>query len=314
MKTYGNALSGGIYNHTEPDLPRAGGRQAHRPWCVDCKCKHDAEQLNDEGRCARCVTAAASRAEAAQRREQRLVEEKAAQQAREAEERETARRETATTAPVSKPRTPRTRPATPRAERPPRRTRPPRVRAPRPQRTPKPPRPPAPPRGKQVDELAIVTDYLTHGMTRPAIATKYGVRPKRIGTILVRRGVELRDDRAGHSGSEQKVYDADLVDQVADLYAGGLSQGEVAEQLGLTRKIVWRLMLRHDIEARQGETGHMDGSRGLKDLMAALHVDSATVKRWALDNGLLHDATKPGLPSMWLVQAYAAAHPLEEAS
>lgn len=41
-----------------------------------------------------------------------------------------------------------------------------------------------------------------------------------------------------------------MVDKVRQLYADGLSQGEVADALGTTQKVVWTLMRRHDIPRR----------------------------------------------------------------
>lgn len=83
----GNATTGYAGNGPEHvALPRpVMTRVSHRPWCVDCKTKHDATDLDDAGRCARCARAAVSRAEADARRAERADEiaalEKAAQTA-----------------------------------------------------------------------------------------------------------------------------------------------------------------------------------------------------------------------------------------
>lgn len=70
MKTEGNAVAGGTYTDTAPNLPRAGENlgHGHRPWCVDCKRKHDPDHLDDDQRCEKCARAAVSRAAAAERR------------------------------------------------------------------------------------------------------------------------------------------------------------------------------------------------------------------------------------------------------
>jgi predicted DNA-binding protein (UPF0251 family) len=51
-------------------LPKHGDQlhTSHRPWCVDCKRKHDADQLDDAGHCERCARAAVTRAAAAEQR------------------------------------------------------------------------------------------------------------------------------------------------------------------------------------------------------------------------------------------------------
>lgn len=51
-------------------------------------------------------------------------------------------------------------------------------------------------------------------------------------------------------GAKPKVYPASLVDQVRTLYAAGCTQAEVAQQAGLTQKVVWNVMRRHGITAR----------------------------------------------------------------
>jgi hypothetical protein len=51
-------------------------------------------------------------------------------------------------------------------------------------------------------------------------------------------------------GARPKVYPPELVEQVSRLYASGLTQEEVAARIGTTQKVVWKLMLRHGIQAR----------------------------------------------------------------
>lgn len=65
-------------------------------------------------------------------------------------------------------------------------------------------------------------------------------------------------------GSRPKVYPEELVSRVRVLYEGGATQHEIAAELGITQKVVWRLMRRHGITARvaakrdqRGEKNHM---------------------------------------------------------
>jgi len=51
-------------------------------------------------------------------------------------------------------------------------------------------------------------------------------------------------------GAKQKQYPPDLVSRVAVLYAFGKTQVEIAEEVGLTQKVVWNLMRRSGISAR----------------------------------------------------------------
>jgi hypothetical protein len=61
---------------TALDLPRPtdGVRRSHQPWCTDCKRKHDATDLDTDGRCPRCAGVAVRRADAEARRAERAAE------------------------------------------------------------------------------------------------------------------------------------------------------------------------------------------------------------------------------------------------
>lgn len=53
------------------------------------------------------------------------------------------------------------------------------------------------------------------------------------------------------SGALPKIYPAEMVAQVKSLYSdGGLSQDEVAVELGVSQKVIWNLMRRHNILRR----------------------------------------------------------------
>lgn len=65
-------------------------------------------------------------------------------------------------------------------------------------------------------------------------------------------------------GGKPKQYPLKTVARVKALYAKGHTQSEVATILGLTQKIIWRLMYRHSIPTRvaakrdqRGEKNHM---------------------------------------------------------
>jgi hypothetical protein len=52
-------------------------------------------------------------------------------------------------------------------------------------------------------------------------------------------------------GHGRKQYPPELVAQVRQLYCQGLTIKEVAAEIGRSVKLVWKLMQRHDIQARQ---------------------------------------------------------------
>lgn len=58
------------------------------------------------------------------------------------------------------------------------------------------------------------------------------------------KGVYVRAPR------RPKTYPAELVDSVRRLYGQGMTQSEISAALGITQKIVWRLMKHHQIASR----------------------------------------------------------------
>lgn len=62
-------------------------------------------------------------------------------------------------------------------------------------------------------------------------------------------------------GSLPKVYDADLVERVAMLYGSGHTQAEIAALISVSQKVIWRLMVRHNIHARVAAKRDQRGDR-----------------------------------------------------
>lgn len=62
-------------------------------------------------------------------------------------------------------------------------------------------------------------------------------------------------------GSKPKVYPDAMVQDVARLYGGGMTQGEVGAVLGVSQKVVWKLMARHGIAARVAAKRDQTGER-----------------------------------------------------
>lgn len=65
-------------------------------------------------------------------------------------------------------------------------------------------------------------------------------------------------------GAKPKVYDPRLIAKVSEMYEDGKTQGEIGEALGVSQKVIWRLMKRNGIKARiaakrnqWGENNHM---------------------------------------------------------
>lgn len=164
---------------------------------------------------------------------------------------------------------------------------------------------------RNIDDNAVLADYRA-GATKAHLAERYGVTVKTIRRLLASAGVTIRDDRAVASGSKPIEYDPQLVDQVRELYLDRrLSQSQVAAELGTTVKVVAGVMARHQIPGRKGETGHMDGSKGLRQEMVDLGLTAREIKAWAAEQGLI-ELPMVGIPSRRVFDAYVEAHHLQE--
>lgn len=62
-------------------------------------------------------------------------------------------------------------------------------------------------------------------------------------------------------GSKPKVYPDAMVQDVARLYGGGMTQGEVGAALGVSQKVIWKLMVRSGIKARVAAKRDQTGER-----------------------------------------------------
>lgn len=62
-------------------------------------------------------------------------------------------------------------------------------------------------------------------------------------------------------GSKPKIYDAALVERVAELYSSGMTQSEVGAEVGLTQRVIWRLMVRHSLPTRTAAKRDQRGSK-----------------------------------------------------
>ena len=85
------------------------------------------------------------------------------------------------------------------------------------------------------------------------------------------------------SGAKPKTYPAPTVDAVRALYALGMTQDEVAAQIGTSQKVIWKVMLRHDIptrpQAKRYQRGPMNDSwRGDRAGYQALHLRVRSVR------------------------------------
>lgn len=173
-----------------------------------------------------------------------------------------------------------------------------------------PPRTPERRRGLVDEHLPEIIRRYQAGQAPPEIGTALGHTAGTVRGALDRAGIQRRDDRKSRSGSTEKAYPPQLVDQVRALYIGhGKSQNETAAALGLTHKIVQNIMARHEIPAREPGKQHkpgQDGAAGLKALMADNGLTTAQVRAWAAKNGIRCGIR--GLPPRTVVDAFLAAH------
>lgn len=80
-----------------------------------------------------------------------------------------------------------------------------------------------------------------------------------------------------HKHIKPKVYPAEMVAAVRELYDGGMTIREVADALGSTQKVIYRLMTNHNIPRRTPAKRHQAGPanhmwRGADAGYQALHL------------------------------------------
>lgn len=63
-----------------------------------------------------------------------------------------------------------------------------------------------------------------------------------------------------HKHLVKKTYPAEMVAAVKEHYEAGMSQDELAEMLGVTQRVIWRLMLNHEIPRRKAIKRNQRGS------------------------------------------------------
>lgn len=162
----------------------------------------------------------------------------------------------------------------------------------------------------RLDLPEIIRRYQA-GQTPPLIAAALGTTGKTIRRALDHAGIERRDDRATASGSQPKAYDPALVERIRALYTDqGLSQSEVADQIGTSTKVVTTVMTRYGIPAREPGLQHKPGqdrAAGLKARMATAGISAAQVRAWARTTGI--PVPPVGLLKTAVVEAYLVAHP-----
>lgn len=84
-------------------------------------------------------------------------------------------------------------------------------------------------------------------------------------------------------GAKPKKYPERMVQLVRQLYENGMTQIEVAEELGTTQKVIWNLMRRHGIKCRPQIKRNQAGAanacwRGVDAGYSAKHLRVATIR------------------------------------
>lgn len=183
---------------------------------------------------------------------------------------------------------------------------------------PRAPRAPRAPRESSIDRDDVIARYKA-GATIPQIARDLG-RDCRgqlrqiINAAAARGELVKRDDRSGHSGRGQTVTDPpEMVDRIRRLYTlHGLTQHQVAEQIGRSAKYVQNVMARHGIQARPAvnQPGHghptHNPSADITGRLLAAGATNADVRAWARDNHMAVGIR--GAVPRHLVDAYLAEH------
>lgn len=291
VQSYGTVARGDGYNNVVLDIPRvpSGIREAHQPWCVDCKVK--GRELDVDGCCAQCSRARISRAAAAERIAAREKEIKALERAA------------------------RTQPKTQVVRRRSEPSGPPRREFPTAELV------AAYAEGQTLDAIAVTYEssaatirralvaagvtirrrggdnvqgkpfdaseairrYVDGLETSKAIAESMGVSSTRVRAVLDEAGV-LRPP-GGRPGQGRRFSDADRA-EIVRRYQAGESGTDIAEDLGCTRTYVYQLLRRARIKGRPSNyagKGRRAVSAELADAICADYaagagIDSLKVK------------------------------------
>lgn len=159
-------------------------------------------------------------------------------------------------------------------------------------------------------DLRIARTEYESGATCPEIAATHGWPVVSVRRQLAKAGVTMRDDRGGKSGGQNAIENRDpaLVDRIRTLYVDqGMSQREVALELGLSPKGVRNVMKRAAIPAREGQSGGGNTLKGYSDRLAGMGVTGALVRAWARGNGI-PVGVRGAIPSH-VLDAFEHAHP-----
>lgn len=163
----------------------------------------------------------------------------------------------------------------------------------------------------------IVELYSRGDLGQKAIGAALGCSGSTVAFHLKSRGVPALRARGRRltkpTGSKPKVYEPDLVEKVRALAAEKLTQLEIAERVGLGRKVIHNIMRRHGIApgpavARSPRDHVID----LKDLMRKSNVSSREVRAWAIEAGV--PISDRGLPPRSVLEAFLATLTATEAA
>lgn len=105
-----------------------------------------------------------------------------------------------------------------------------------------------------------------------------------VQTCSKRCSARLRQTISPNLGRPRKQYPPELVEAVRKLYCEqNQTQAEIASELGLTQKIVWKLMIRHDLPRRPQIKRNQSGPansvwKGDLAKYAAMHLRVATIR------------------------------------
>lgn len=177
-----------------------------------------------------------------------------------------------------------------------------------------------PPRPNQLRQQQmgdrIVELYASGHLGQLAIARQLGCSASTVARYLKLRNVQPLRSRGRRitkpTGSKPKEYSPELVErirQLADEKVGGqlLTQAQIAERTGTSRKVVYNVMRRHQIAAGPAAArSPRDHAAALKERMHEAHVTTAQVRAWARASGL--PIADRGLPTRALLEAYLKAH------
>ena len=141
-----------------------------------------------------------------------------------------------------------------------------------------------------------IVERVVAGLSLRAVGAEYGLSHKVVGRIAARAGVHC-----SHAG--RRSWPAHRIAELRQLRGEGLSMGEIAQRLGVSKTTVCRLITQHGMPMRahlkrtkrSGESNHEARNRTISARVAA----GATYSKAGAEFGISHQRVSQIMLALW---------------